>query len=98
MSLAEGGSGGVVAVAIGVGAGEVEAGEEGPQRRVAVDEGGDVARAILYGGPEGEEEEGEEEECGEVGGEGRRRLAEELGRAAQVFQPGVITHGGAGYA
>lgn len=65
-------------MAVGLGAGEVEAGEEGPQRRIAIDERGDVARAILYGGPEGEEEEGEEEECGEVGGDRRRRLAEEL--------------------
>lgn len=55
-----------------------------------------MARAILYGGPEGEEEEGEEEECGEIGGERRRRLAEELRRAAQVLQPGVISHGGVG--
>lgn len=38
-----------------------------------------MAGAILDCGPEGEKEEGEEEKCGQFGGERRRRLAEELG-------------------
>ena len=61
---------------------------------IVVNEGGDVARAILYNGLEGVEEEGEEEKCGEIGGERGRCLVEELGRTAQVLQPGVISHGG----
>lgn len=45
----------VVAVVVMVGvAGEVEPGEEGPEGRVAVDEGGDMGGACLDKGSEGE--------------------------------------------
>lgn len=47
------------AVAIAVCAGEVEAGEESLERRVSVNEGRDVAGAILDGGAEAEQEDSE---------------------------------------
>lgn len=97
VALAKAGSwrcvGGGGAVALGVDAGEVKAGEKSPERRVTVYKGSDVARAILDGGPEGEEKEREEEKCGKVGGKGGGRLAEELRRGAQVSQAEVIGHG-----
>lgn len=49
------------------GGGEIEAGEEGLQGRVAVDEGGEVIGGALDIGAEGEEEGGEEDEGEEVG-------------------------------
>lgn len=75
--------------AVGV-AGEVEAGEEGLEGRVAVDEGGEEVGPILDDGTEGEDEEGEEEEGEEVGGKGGGGLSEELRRAAEVVQPGML--------
>lgn len=75
--------------AVGV-AGEVEAGEEGLEGRVAVDEGGEEVGPILDDGAEGEDEEGEEEEGEEVRGEGGGGLSEELRRAAEVVQPGMV--------
>lgn len=75
--------------AVGV-AGEVEAGEEGLEGRVAVDEGSEEVGPILDDGAEGEDEEGEEEEGEEVRGEGGGGLSEELRRAAEVVQPGMV--------
>lgn len=69
------------------GASEVEAGEEGFERRVAVDEGGEEVGPIFDDRAEGEDEEGEEDEGEEVGSERRRGLSEELGGAAEVVQP-----------
>lgn len=69
---------------------EVEAGEEGLEGRVAVDEGCEEVGPILDDGAEGEDEEGEEEEGEEIGGEGGGGLSEELWRAAEVVQPGMV--------
>lgn len=45
--------------------GEVDSGEERPERRVAIDEGSDKNGAVFDEGAEGEEEKREEEECWE---------------------------------
>lgn len=74
-------------VGVVVGAGEVEAREQGLERRVAVDERGDVARPVLDGAAEGEEEEREDEEGGEVRPEQRRRFAEQLRRRSEILVP-----------
>lgn len=73
-----------------LGAGEVEAGEQGLERRVAVDERGDVARPVLDGAAEAEEEEREDEEGGEVGPEQRRRFAEQLRRRSEILVPKLL--------
>ena len=78
----------------GVLAGEVEAGEEGLERSVAVDEGGEEVRAVLDEGAEREEEEREEEECVEIGCEGSGGLLQQLTGAPEVAQPWVIGHRG----
>lgn len=71
-------------------AGEIEAGEEGLERRVAVDEGCEEVGPIFDDRTEGEDEEGEEEEGEEVAGKRRRRLSQDLGGAAQVVQPWML--------
>lgn len=71
----------------GVMGSEMEAGEEGFERGVAVDEGGEEVRAVLDERAEGEEEEREEEECVEIGGESDGCLFQELARATEVAQP-----------
>ncbi|POO01692.1 hypothetical protein TorRG33x02_024690 [Trema orientale] len=82
--------------------GEVEAGEEGFERRVAVDEGGDEVGPVLDDRTEREDEEREEEEGGEVGGEGGAGLLQQLSRRPEIAQPRmmmmmvivVVAHGG----
>ncbi|RXI04260.1 hypothetical protein DVH24_038534 [Malus domestica] len=56
-------------------ASEVEAGDEGFERRVAVDEGGEEVGPIFDDRGEGEDEEGEEDEGGEVASERRCGLS-----------------------
>lgn len=51
--------------------GEVEATEEGAERGVGIDEGGEEGGAGVEVGAEGEDEEGEEDEGGEVAEEDR---------------------------
>lgn len=79
-------------VGVGVVPGEVEAGEEGFERRVAVDVGGEEEGAVLDEGAEGEEEQGEEEEGDGVGVEGGGRLLQDLGGGPEVAQPRVVAH------
>lgn len=79
-------------VGVGVVPGEVEAGEEGFERRVAVDVGGEKEGPVLDEGTEGEEEEGEEEEGDGVGVEGGSRLLQDLCGGPEVAQPRVVAH------
>lgn len=75
-------------------AGEVEAGKQGLERRIAIDEGGNEVGPTLDDRTEGENEEGEEEEGGHVGREGGGGFPENLRRAPEIAQPGmVLAHG-----
>lgn len=82
----------VVGVVLGVVPGEVEAGEEGFERRVAVDVGGEEEGAVLDEGTEGEEEKGQEQKGDGVGVEGGSRLLQDLGGGPEVAQPRVVAH------
>lgn len=82
----------VMVVGLGVVSGEVEAGEERFERRVAVDVRGEEEGAVLNDAAEREEETGEEEEGDGVGVEGGSRLLQDLGGGPEVAQPRVVAH------
>lgn len=65
----------------------VEAGKEGLEGRVAVDEGGDVDAPVLDHRTEGEEEEGDERDGEEGGAGGGSRLLHDLRGGAEVERP-----------
>ena len=81
-----------VGAAVGAVSGEVEAGEEGLEGRIAVDEGGDMRGSVLDDGAKREDEEGEQDERDEVGGERRSGFSEKLCSGTQVLQPWVVAH------
>lgn len=64
--------------------GDIEAGEESPEGRIAVDEGGEDKGTVLDNSAEGEEEQREQEECEGGGGEGGGGAFEKLSGGAEV--------------
>lgn len=85
-------------VVLGLGGGNVsEAGEEGFERRVAIDEGGEEVRGVVDVGAESEEDQGEEYECVEVCCEDCGCVFQDLCGGAEVnwrWWWTVVVHGG----
>lgn len=75
---------------------KIDAGEKGFERRVAVDEGGDLVGPILDDGAEGEDEEREKEKREEVVGERSGGGSQKLRGGPELGQPvvEVVGHGG----